>query len=194
MLAEKTRSLSIALCSDLPKYFTFEEMKRVLTPELKEKDYKTYFLILFLWNTGTRISEALSIKIKDVDFASAVLPVRTLKRRDHYRSIPLQTSFLGELVCYINSHGLRRDDPLFPVTRRTAHNWIQSACLRAGLNDERAHAHTFRHSFAVNCISQGVPVVVLKEILGHRDINKTLTYTKILATDYRRFLDAVSFC
>ncbi|MHA2203816.1 MAG: tyrosine-type recombinase/integrase, partial [Candidatus Hodarchaeales archaeon] len=61
------------------------------------------------------------------------------------------------------------------------------------LDDERGHPHTLRHSFAVNCILHGVPITVLKEWLGHRDITKTLIYTQILAHDSRAFMEQVSF-
>jgi site-specific recombinase XerD len=38
-----------------------------------------------------------------------------------------------------------------------------------------------------------VPITVLKEWLGHRDITKTLIYTRILAQDTRAFMDKVRF-
>ena len=40
---------------------------------------------------------------------------------------------------------------------------------------------------------QSVPVTVLREWLGHRDITKTLIYTQILAQDSRVFMDNVRF-
>jgi integrase/recombinase XerD len=70
---------------------------------------------------------------------------------------------------------------------------VRKACKLAGLNDGRDHPHTFRHSFAINCIIQSVPVTVLREWLGHRDITKTLIYTQILAQDSRVFMENVRF-
>jgi len=88
---------------------------------------------------------------------------------------------------------LKREDKLFQYNRKTAYNYVLEACTVAGIKDERSHPHTFRHSFAVNCILHGVPITVLRDWLGHRDITKTLIYTQILAHDSRVFMDQVAF-
>jgi site-specific recombinase XerD len=56
------RQLSRAFSREIPKYFTSDEIHRILSDELKEKHYSAWFLCKFLWNTGTRISEAVSVK------------------------------------------------------------------------------------------------------------------------------------
>lgn len=187
------RSLSRTFSRTLPKYFTAEEVNLILTDSLKEKKYKAYFLCLFLWNTGVRVSEALSVRVKDINLMGRTMRVDTLKRNNHERVIPLQTGFVGEIALWINQNGLKRDDRLFDFSRRTAFNLVRSACSQAGISDDRCHPHTFRHSFAVNCLLQGVPITVLQEWLGHRDISKTLIYTKILAHDSRQFIEGVKF-
>jgi integrase len=187
------RALSVALSKPLPKYFTQDEVRQLLSEELRQEDYKAWFLCLFLWNTGVRVSEALSVKIEDVDLLGKALRIRTLKRHNHVRFIPLQNGFVGEVSIWINHHELRRADDLFSFKRVTAFNKVQKACRLAGLNDGRAHPHAFRHSFAINCLLHGVPVTVLREWLGHRDITKTLIYTQILAQDSRAFIETVRF-
>ena len=183
------RSLSRTFSKNLPKYFTFDEVKQILTNDLRDKNYKAYFLCLFLWNTGARISEALSVKVSDIDLIGKAMQISTLKREGHLRVIPLHNSFIGEIALWINQNELKRNSRVFAFTRQTGRNLVRSACSHAGINDERAHPHTFRHSFAINCLLQGVPITVLQEWLGHRDINKTLIYTKILAQDSRSFLE-----
>ena len=178
----------------VPKYFTAQEMAMILSEDLRQKEYDSYFLCLFLWNTGTRVSEALATKVEDVDMMARAMRIRTLKRKDgHVRILPLQPSFIGELAIWINQKQLKRADRLFDITRRTAHTWVKNACHLAGITDERAHPHTMRHAFAINCLLQEVPITVLKEWLGHRDITKTLIYTRILAQDTRAFMDKVRF-
>lgn len=185
------RSLSRTFSRSLPKYFTSDEVKLILSENLRDENYKAFFLCLFLWNTGTRISEALSIRVGDIDLMGKALRVSTLKREGHERVIPLQNGFVGELALWINHNELKRGGKLFSYTRRTGFNYVHSACSQAGITDERCHPHTFRHSFAINCLLQGVPITVLQEWLGHRDIMKTLIYTKILAQDSRKFIDNI---
>ncbi len=178
----------------LPKYFTADEARMILSDYLKGQDYDSYFLSLFLWNTGLRISEALAITVgSDIDLIGKALRVTTLKRKGHIRVLPLQNGFIGELALWLNVKGLKRDDNLFQMSRKTAYNYVKYACHLSGVDDERAHPHTWRHTFAVNCIIQGVPVTVLREWLGHRDITKTLIYTQIIGQDTRAFMDGVRF-
>jgi integrase len=188
-----SKSLALVFNSPLPKYFNAEEIRQILSEDLKENHYNQYFLCLFLWNTGVRVSEALSIRRDDIDLRGKVLRVQTLKRSNHIRVVPLQDQFIGEIGIWISERGMKREDRFFPFERKTAYNHVREACRLAGIDDERCHPHTFRHSFAVNCILHGVPVTVLREWLGHRDITKTLIYTQILAHDSRVFMEQVQF-
>jgi len=189
----KSRHLSQAFSKDLPKYFSQDEVRLILSEELRQRDYTAWFLCLFLWNTGMRVSEALSVRVEDIDLMGKALKVSTLKRQNHMMVIPLQNGFVGEISLWINQQGLKRKDHLFNFNRITAFNKVRKACDLAHLNDNRSHPHTFRHSFAINCIIQSVPVTVLREWLGHRDITKTLIYTQILAQDSRVFMDNIRF-
>lgn len=177
----------------LPKYFTADEVRMILSDDLKARDYDAYFMSLFLWNTGTRISEALAVTVSDIDLIGKALRITTLKRKGHIRVLPIQNGFIGELALWINVKGLKRGDKLFQISRKTAYNFVKYACQEAGIDDSRCHPHTFRHAFCVNCIMQGVPVTVLRDWVGHRDITKTLIYTQILAQDTRVFMDGVRF-
>lgn len=187
------RAIASVLNRPMPKYFNSDEIRQILSEDLRANHYKQFFLSLFLWNTGVRVSEALSVKVEDVDLRGQALRLKTLKRSNHERAIPLQSHFIGEIAIWINQNGLKREDKLFQYNRKTAYNYVCEACEVADINDNRSHPHTFRHSFAVNCILHGVPVTVLREWLGHRDITKTLIYTKILAHDSRVFMDQVAF-
>lgn len=188
-----SKAVSRVFSTNLPKYFNADEVRMILSDKLKQEDYDAYFLCLFLWNTGTRVSEALSVKPEDIDLMAKAIRVRTLKRKGHVRVFPVQNGFVGELALWINLKGLKRGDNLFQFSRKTAYNYVRNACSFAGLTDDRGHPHTWRHSFAVNCITQQVPVTVLQQWLGHRDIMKTLIYTRILATDTKVFMENIRF-
>ncbi len=51
------RQLARAASQEAPKYFTRDETRKIISPELKGENYKAWFLCLFLWNTGVRITE-----------------------------------------------------------------------------------------------------------------------------------------
>ncbi|HHT9118384.1 MAG TPA: tyrosine-type recombinase/integrase, partial [Candidatus Hypogeohydataceae bacterium YC38] len=67
------------------------------------------------------------------------------------------------------------------------------ACSKAGIDRDRSHPHTFRHSFAVHCVLSGVPLPVLKKWLGHSSISRTMIYCQVLARDTREFYERVAF-
>ncbi len=190
-LARRTSSLPALLGRELPKYFTREEVHRILEATENERDK---LMLNLMWQTGLRVSELLSLKPSNIDFRGGVLKVPTLKRKGHpFRVIPLQPSLLGELARFIASNKIGDEERLFPLTRFRVFQIVKEACKRAGIEDERAHPHTFRHSFAVHCVLHGVPVLVLNEWLGHSNIENTLIYTKVLASDSRQFYDRLPF-
>lgn len=56
---------------------------------------------------------------------------------------------------------------------------VKAAAVRAGLA-KRVTCHTFRHSFATHLLESGYDIRTVQELLGHRDVNTTMTYTHVL--------------
>lgn len=186
------RDLTIVLSSELPRYFNRDEVNTIL--EGVSSNTKKYLLVSLLWQTGARVTEALNIKVKDIDFHGKAVRIRTLKQKKApERVIPAQGNLLGLLGAYIGQEGLQREDRVLKMTRQRAYQIVEEAVLKAGFDKERAHPHTFRHSFAVHSVLSGVPVLVLKEWLGHSNIQNTLIYLKVLGSDTRHFYDGLRF-
>lgn len=189
-----SKELDVALAQDLPKYFVRAEIDRILaTVSDRPRDL---LLMTMLWQTGARLSEMLDVKVRDVDLNICSISIRTLKRkRKPRRVLPIKPEMTGPIAEHIVKNRLEREDILFDIKQRRAQQIIEKAVLKAGFERERAHPHTFRHSFAVNCLlqTQPVPLTVLKEWLGHSNISSTLIYTKILARDSRQYFDNIEF-
>ncbi len=175
---------------ELPAYFTRDEVDRILA----QVEGRDKLLLSLLWQTGVRVSEALAIEVKDVDFYSKTLKVKSLKKqRPEIRAIPINGSLTGILGSYIAQVELRGRDRLFGITRQRAFQVVREACHRTGIERDRAHPHVFRHSFAVHCVLNGVPLPVLKRWLGHSSIARTMIYCQVLAKDTREFYERVAF-
>ena len=57
-------------------------------------------------------------------------------------------------------------------------HYYKRVCSSVGI--ESSGQHALRHTFATRCIEAGIPAVVLKTWLGHKDIHMTLdTYTDV---------------
>jgi len=186
------KELSITLSRELPKYFTKPEIDRLL--ELVRDNSKKHLLINILWQTGARISELLKVKVKDIDFYVKSIKIASLKRRKKMqRVIPLQPGLIGEIGVYIAFNKLQNEDRLFSFSRHRAYHIIREVVLKAGLDPERAHPHTFRHSFGVHAVLNGAPIIVIKNWMGHSNINSTLIYMQVLGSDTRQFYDNLKF-
>jgi len=190
VLAVVPRTLAAIASADLPKYLTRDEVARLLVAAGRARDR---LMLRVMWETGVRVSELLALTAESIDWHAQVLRVRTLKRRDHLRSIPLRPPLLGELARHIAGAGISGDRRLFGVTRQRVHQIVSSAAHAAGLAPDHAHPHVLRHSFAIACVLARVPVLVLNEWLGHATLEATLIYTKIMCAESRRYLDDVDF-
>jgi len=189
-LASAPRALARLVDAQLPKYFTKDEVARLLAAATTSRDR---LILRAMWETGVRVSELLALTPTSIDFAAEALRVATLKRRAHVRAVPLRGALLGELARHIAGNGVALDAPLFAITRQRVFQIVRAAAARAGLALDRAHPHTLRHSFAIACVLARVPVLVLAEWLGHASIEATLVYTKVLCADSRRYLGDVDF-
>lgn len=186
------KELSITLSRELPRYFTKPEMDRLL--ELVRDNQKKHLLINMLWQTGARISELLKVKVKDIDFYAKSIKIATLKRRKKIqRVIPLQDGLIGEMGVYTALNQLQGEDRLFTFSRHRAYHIIRTTVLKAGMDPERAHPHTFRHSFGVHAVLNGVPIIIIKNWMGHSNINSTLIYMQVLGSDTRQFYENLKF-
>lgn len=208
------------LSGELPAYFNADEMQLILNEDLRLNHYSTWFLIYFLYHTGARVSEAVGdltaangkeipgCSVRDIDFHHRVIRMKTLKRNNHYRVVPLQPETLAVFAAYITDKEYSRDSKLFAFGRRAAYQKVKWACERAGFYDppaikkdgkslksknRRNLPHSLRHSFAVAAISSGVPLSAVSEWLGHKDILNTLIYVKLIARDSAQFINQVKF-
>lgn len=189
-LALVPRSITRVARAELPKYLTRDQVQNLLGTCGQPRDR---LILRVLWETGVRVSELTSLTSESIDFTGEVLRVVTLKRRGHMRAVPVRPSLLGDLARHIAGAGNRADGRLFPITRQRIHQIVRRAAGKAGLPEDRAHPHVLRHSFAIACVLARVPVLVLAEWLGHRSLESTLVYTKVLCADSRRYLGDVDF-
>jgi integrase/recombinase XerD len=146
-----------------------------------------------LYDTGCRISEALQLTPRRVDFADQVIIVESLKKRRKgvYRAIPVPPSLLDTLdlvhsLQEIQRRGRRRDldQPLWPWSRTTAWRRVVAVMQQA---DIAAGPHRvpkgLRHGYAINALNKGVPLNMLSKWMGHSILEITAIYANAVGAE-----------
>ncbi|NPV88626.1 tyrosine-type recombinase/integrase [Coprothermobacteraceae bacterium] len=162
-------------------------------PEHDEESIRDKALIWFLLGTGVRISEALSIRIEDVDFDRAATKVRGKGNKERMVYIPKRA--LKLLQRYMKVFGLEKG-PLFvnlqrrPLTDRGARYLLARVSKRYGLS-QVVHPHTLRHTFATRLLEEGAGLRDIQELLGHKSLRSTQIYTRVSPALVREAMEAM---
>jgi len=113
------------------------------------------------------------------------------------RIIPIPDDLLARLSTETIERGAKPDDLIFAgrngsrANRSTLHRRVRLACHLAGFKDDRAHPHTFRHSYAVHLLRHGVPLTVVQRLLGHSSIETTAIYLSVVQREVEEFVRKV---
>ena len=166
---------------DLPKYIDSEVLKERISRITNNRDR---MLVIFLWMTGLRISEALNVKRKHVDLNNDTIVIEWLKsRKYHRRHIPIHAQLKQLLSFYLAP--FKNEELIFNISRQRAER-ITKKWLGAS-------PHMLRHSFAVHYLRCGGEVFNLSRLLGHSNIKITAEYLKIVPKDLAKELNTINF-
>lgn len=153
-------------------------------PHEKQRDRLAWLLLAWL---GLRRAEVLNLEVGDVRLVDEVIIIRAGKGKKD-RVLPLPPAIKGDLVQFIQGRTsgflfLGRDGTRWKVR---AFNRAFARHLRAcGLNDHGITPHTLRHTFATHLVAAGVPITIISKLLGHADIQSTMTYVHIDMSNLR---------
>jgi type 1 fimbriae regulatory protein FimB len=147
-------------------------------------------LILLMFRHGLRVSEAVGLKLSDVDLEGRSLHVKRLKR-GLSTTHPLRGDELRVLKAWLTERQRMKPDgkALFvserrqPLSRKTAWVIIRDYGEEAGLA-VASHPHMLRHACGYALADQGADTRLIQDYLGHRNIQHTVRYT---ATNPARF-------
>lgn len=181
------------------------EEQNILVKALTEKKTHTgrndYHLQIFIeLYSGMRMGEINALRAKDIDLDNNVVHVRSTisyginhrvflkdstKTYAGVRDVPISNKLKPFLVEALKRYKANPDGLLFydhnantVISTNQVNSFFQRLCSSAGL--PKFGQHALRHTFATRCIESGIPPVVLKTWLGHKDIHVTLdTYTDV---------------
>jgi integrase/recombinase XerD len=141
-------------------------------------------LVELLYGLGLRISEAVGLKLDQVNLPEGVVLVQGKGKKQ--RLVPLGRKVAGSIRQYLEKdwEAKGRTDTLLlnrfgkPLSRMGAWKIVQRICAEADIRTA-VSPHTFRHSFATHLIDAGADLRSVQEMLGHADISTTQIYTHL---------------
>jgi site-specific recombinase XerD len=167
----------------------------------RTNELRDYALLLFLYNTGARIAEALALRNSDVQLVRPFEAKLAGKgRKDRVCPLWKETAVALRRI----SGGARPSpdtDHVFkslrgtPLSRDGADYIVQKHVRRAAaecpaFRRKRVTPHVFRHSCAVALLQAGIDLSVIRDYLGHKSIATTGRYTKTNLRMKRRVLES----
>ncbi len=176
----------------LPQVLTVEEIEELMQqPDLTTlKGIRDRALMELLYATGVRISEALNLKLYDVDLKEKLIRVMGKGRRE--RLVPfheIAKDFLKEYIDNVRPKLLRNKESSYiflnmkggKLSRIGFWKVLKEYAKMIGI-EKKVHPHVFRHTFATHMLMNGCDLRVLQEILGHASITTTQRYTHVSIT------------
>lgn len=164
--------------SKLPIVLSRNEIEKIIN-SIENKKHR--LLVSLSYGAGFRISEALNLKVKDVNLDELTIHIKGAKGNKDRISVIAEKlkPDLDELITLQEP-----DDYVFPSNRggkldeRSAQKIFANALRATGIKKE-ATFHSLRHSFATHLLENGVDVRYVQALLGHQNIRTTQIYTKV---------------
>lgn len=188
----------------LPYIFTNSQTRKLFdkvtntSKDSNSKNQKIFEIILnILYCSGTRITETLLLKIKDLDFNNSCLIINNGKGKKE-RIVPVNDYIVNLLINFINQHckNFDIDDYIFkndknnkPISRVTILNYFHDICQELNIFTKDGllpRIHDLRHTSIVHCITKleatgkniNACLYIISTLVGHEDIQNTMYYLR----------------
>lgn len=183
----------------LPDVLSIEEVDLLLDIKLETIfDYRNKAMLELLYSTGLRISEALNLTTRDIDFENDV--VRCFGKGSKERIVPISDyakyylkryfDLRGHLLkneindwLFLNNHGKKLTRQGFS---KALNNILKDKDIKKNVTP-----HMLRHSFATHMLTNGADLRSIQILLGHESISTTMIYTHLskekIKQDYLEF-------
>jgi len=169
----------------LPIVLTKEEVRQLIEGAGSRRDR---LMLVLLYSSGLRLSEATSLRFEDIEPASRTGWVRGGKGGKD-RLFILSDTFRKELERY--SAKREKSGYIFlgnkgdKINPRTVQEIVKRTARKAGIK-KNIHPHTLRHCFATHLLESGVGIRQIQELLGHSNLQTTQIYTSVSTEELKK--------
>ena len=174
-----SRLVSQPTCEQTPPRVLSKTEYRALRDACRG-DIRMFAVVENLLQTGMRISELANLKLDDLDFEHGIVNIQT---DDSYvnRKVPLNDTAKKTLQAYLKVRPRAREQTVFLTKtckpflvrniRKSLDRYFRLAGLGAGVK-----VNDLRHTFIVEQLRAGLPMVYVSQIVGHKRLTTTEKY------------------
>jgi len=150
-------------------------------------DRRISAIVEVLLQTGMRISELAALKLQDLDMQKKVVTIQDEETKAT-RTVPLNNAAINALEDYFTIRPKTREKTVFitktckPFLVRNIRAAIDRYFKIAGI--QGAKVNDLRHTFIVEQLSAGTPLLYVSQIVGHKRITTTEKYLQIIGNNY----------
>ena len=155
---------------------------------LKKQSARDYLLFVLGINTGIRVNQLLSLKVKDIYTGNEFkefLNVRDDDKPSREKAVYLNSNVRNAARLYLESRDFTGEQYLFqskknpqPITRQQAYRIINQAAKEVGIPG-KIGTHTLRKTFGYHAYRKGIAISILMDIYNHHSPAETLHYIGI---------------
>jgi integrase/recombinase XerD len=178
----------------LPGILSKEEVARLINSS-GTLFHRTVLMVLY--GTGMRRSEAARLKLDDIDSQRMIIRVvggKGGKDRDLPLSPALLETMRAHWLCFKPRTFLfptrQPRDHEQPITDKAVWQIVTEAARRAGIR-KRVTPHTLRHSWATHLLEDGTDLRTIQLLLGHEDLETTARYLHLSAKHLQRVANPI---
>ena len=180
------------------KYLNTKERKRFYKSRKVIKDISERSFVELLFWTGCRISEALQLNIMRVNVEDCFVVFKTLKQHGkregkRFRIVHLPRKFMRKLnrihavlEMQLDEHANKFRN-LWSFGRQKGWKLVKAVMDKAKIFGVRATPKGLRHTYGVNAIYRGAPLLSLQIWMGHQSLKTTSIYLKVIGMEDRAY-------
>jgi len=164
--------------NSLPNILTVDEIRKIIN---SITNLKHCAIISTIYSCGLRISEAVNLKINDIDSSAMTVKIVNAKGRND-RIVMLSEKLLSLLREYFKEYKpkiyLFEGQKGEQYSTRSIQQIFNNAAKKVGIK-KKVTVHSLRHSFASHLLDNGTDIRFIQELLGHKHLSTTQIYTHI---------------
>ena len=158
-------------------HYLTKDMEDELLSWLLDHDEKAFHIVQALIDLGCRVNELLNLEERFVD-----MPNNQINFNDRKNDKAVAVPMTQRVILIMNTYcwGKKPTDKLFDVDYSWLNGIWQKARKDLGYADKKFYTiHLCRHTCASRLVQRGVPILLVKDWLGHEDIENTMIYAHL---------------